>query len=94
MDKYLPGPEVLFFLGVLFIAPGSLAWLVTGGNLLQVVCAFLLWFVVLFLVLGGGSVSRDEALGWTMIISMFIGWAGVPLMALILRAVDVPYRFF
>lgn len=41
--KYLPGPEALFVLGLIIIAPGALAWVVTGGKWLQIGCAFLLW---------------------------------------------------
>ena len=93
MGKFLPGPEALFVLGLIVIAPGALAWLVTGGRWPQVVCAFALWFVVLFLFLGRGSVSRDEGIGWTLIMSMFFGWAGVPLAAFLLRCANIPYRF-
>lgn len=93
MSKFLPGPEALFVLGLIVIAPGALAWLVTGGRWLQVLCAFALWFVALFMFLGGGSVSRDEGIGWTLIMSMFFGWAGVPLAALALRFLNIPYRF-
>ena len=92
--KYLPGPEALFVLGLIIIVPAALAWVVTGGKWLQIGCAFMLWWVALFVFLGGGSVSRDEGLGWTMIMSMFFGWAGVPIAALILRAANLPYRFF
>lgn len=91
--KFLPGPETMFVLGLIFVVPGVLAWLVTGGRVPQVACAFPLWFLVLWLLLGGAGNSSGEGIGWTLIMSMFFGWAGVPLAALALRFLNIPYRF-
>lgn len=91
--RYLPGPEALFVLGLIVILPAILARYIVGASWVQVVCAFPLWFLVLWLILGGPSISRDEGIGWTMIMSMFFSWAGVPIAALVLRLANFPYRF-
>ena len=91
--SWAPGTETLFVLGLLIVVPAAIAKLVIGASWLQVACAFPLWFFCLWLMLGGPSVSRDEGIGWTIIISMFFGWLGVPLAALVLRVANLPYRF-
>ena len=92
--KWLPGPETLFVLGLIVVAPALVAKFIIGATWLQVACAFGLWFAGLCILLGGGpGVSRDEAIGWTLIMSMFFGWLGVPISALIIRVLDLPYRF-
>jgi hypothetical protein len=91
--KWLPGPESLFVLGLIVLAPAAIAKFIVGATWLQVACAFGLWFVGLCILLGGNGVSRDEAIGWTLIMSMFFGWLGVPISAVIIRALDLPYRF-
>ena len=81
-------------MGMLVFAPAAIAKLIVGADWLQVAFAFLIWFVCLWLVLGGPYISKDEGVGWTAIMSMFFGWIGVPIVALILRAADLPGRLF
>jgi hypothetical protein len=80
----------LMVAGMIVIVPAVLARLVAIGWL-QVACAFALWFIALFLVLGGEL--TDAVFGFTLIVSMFFAWAGVPLAAAVLRVFNVPYRF-
>jgi hypothetical protein len=91
--KWLPGPETLFVVGLVVAAPAVLARFIVGATWLQVACAFCLWFVGLCIMLGGHGVSRDEQIGWTIIMSMFFGWIGVPVSALVIRLLNLPYRF-
>ena len=91
--RFLPGPEAMLVLGLLVILPAILARYLVGAGWLQLPLAFLLWFLTLWLLLGGTANSRDEGLGWTLIMGMFFSWAGVPIAALILRVTNVPYRF-
>lgn len=86
-------PAALFVLGLLVIVPAAIAKIVVGATWLQVACAFPLWFLFLWLMLGGTTNSRDEGIGWTIIMGMFFSWLGVPLAAMFLRAVNLPYRF-
>jgi hypothetical protein len=91
--RWLPGPEVLFFVTLMFLGPALIAKFVVRATWAQVGCAFLMWFLCLFVLLGGHGVSADEQFGWTIIMSMFFGWLGIPVSALILRALHIPYRF-
>lgn len=49
--------------------------------------------IVRFVFLGHGRAS-NEAIGFTLLMSMFFGWAGMPIAAMILRAANLPYRSF
>jgi len=91
--KWLPGPETLFVLGLMVGAPAVLAKFIVGATWLQVGCAFALWFIFLMVLLGGRGVSTDEQIGWTLIMTMFFGWLGVPISAVVIRVLDLPYRF-
>jgi hypothetical protein len=92
MMRFLPGPEALFAFALIVAGPAILARFFVATSWLQVGCAFLVWTFLLLLLLGGGA-SRNEAIGWTIIVSMFSNWLTIPLTALILRLLDVPYRF-
>jgi hypothetical protein len=91
--KWLPGPETLFVVGLVVVAPALLAKYIVGASWLQVACAYFCWIVVLCILLGGHGVSKDETIGWTLIMTMFFGWLGVPISALVIRVLDLPYRF-
>ena len=91
MERFLPGPEGLFLFAALVGLPGILARFVVGASWLQVGWAFVVWTIMLALLLGPGS--RDETIGWTIIVSMFIGWLGIPIVAWVLKLADLPYRW-
>lgn len=61
--KYLPGTETMFVIGAIVIVPGVLASIVTGGRGLQVASASVVWFLALWLFLGGPSNSSGEGAG-------------------------------
>jgi hypothetical protein len=88
--KWLPGPEVLFVLTALIFAPLGLAKGLAGASWSQTGCAFLIWFGLLGLLLGLGSSSKSEGLGWTLIMGMFFSWLGVPVVAIVLRMANFP----
>jgi hypothetical protein len=87
------GARIVVFVTLVLLGPALIAKFVVGATWVQVGCAFLIWFLCLFVLLGGHGVSTDEQFGWTLIMSMFFGWLGVPVSALILRALHIPYRF-
>jgi len=68
-----------------------LARFVVGASWLQVGCAFVVWIIMLALLVGTGS--RGETIGWPIIVSMFIGWLGIPIVAWVLKLADLPYRW-
>jgi len=81
-------------IGLLLLGlPLFLARFMVGATWLQVGCAFGVYFLALFMVLGGGKASAAEAFGFTLILSIFFAWAGVPIAALMLRLLNLPYRF-
>ncbi|GAA4003246.1 hypothetical protein [Sphingomonas humi] len=80
-------------LGWIFVVPALLAKFVIGASWAQAGCAAALWYIGLFLALGGPSVRAAEGFGWTMILSMFFGWAAVPAIALVLRLAQLPDRW-
>jgi hypothetical protein len=92
--KWLPGSEAMFVFAALIVVPALISRFLVGVTWIQVACAFLIWFFCLWMLLGGPSLTKGEAIGWTMIIGMFFSWVGVPVVALILRAANLPYRFF
>ena len=93
MLKWLPGGETGFLLAAVLVVPAVLARYLIGAPWLQVCCAFLVWYLGLWSMLGGTVNPRGESFGWTVILSMFFSWAGVPIVALVLRLLNVPYRF-
>ena len=91
--NWLPGSEAMFVGGAVLVVPAVLARSLVGATWLQVGCGFVVWFLCLWLLLGGASLSRGEGLGWTIIMGMFFSWLGVPLTTLAMRLTNVPYRF-
>ena len=82
-----------FMLAAYFIVPALLARYLVRASWLQVACSFPGWWLALWLILGGPSISLDEGLGWTMVMSMFFSWLGVPLVAFVCKKVNVPNRW-
>lgn len=78
-------------LGAYIVIPALLARFLIGARWLQVVIAFPVFWLALFLVLGFGRID-EEVFGWTFIMAMFSSWLGVPLAALFVRWANLPYR--
>lgn len=84
---------LLAFMAIAYvIAPALLARFVVKANWLQILIAFPMFWVALFLVLGFGTISQ-EVFGFTVIMSMFFSWLGVPLMAKLAKAANLPQRW-
>lgn len=90
----LTDPALLAVLSMVFFGPALLARFVIRATWLQVGCAFLLWFVLLSIYIGGPSLTGAEWFGWSFILSMFFAFVGVPICAIIIRIFNLPYRFF
>jgi hydrogenase-4 membrane subunit HyfE len=73
------GPGVLLFIAFIG-APTALSYFVAGANLFQILCAYAIFYLGLFLLLGHGQVS-PEVFGFTLIFAMFGSWLGIPLVA-------------
>ena len=87
------GGAILFMVAAYLVIPVVLARFVVRASWLQVACAYPVWFVALWLILGGPSNSVEEGVGWTLIMGMFFTWLGVPIAAILLRAANMPYRW-
>ena len=83
---------VPFMIAAYFAVPALLARFVVGARWLQVLIAFPMFWLALFLLLGFGRVD-DEVIGFTIIMSMFFSWLGVPIAALVAKKAELPYRF-
>ena len=86
----------LLFMTIPFIVvPLLIARFLVRAEWLQIACAYPIWFLALFLFLGGGTTpgGLDEGIGWTMIMGMFFTWVGVPVVCLLLKLSNLPYRF-
>lgn len=86
--RLLPGPQALFVIGAIVVAPLALAWAVVGASWVQTLAAFAIYYLALALFLGRGKIS-NEVFGFTLIFGMFTAWLGVPLVALLLRLVGL-----
>ncbi|QYJ06581.1 hypothetical protein [Qipengyuania flava] len=78
----------LVVLALLVFIPVGLAKGMVMASWLQTAGAFAVFYLVLFIALGGGKVS-NEVFGFTLIFGMFSAWLGVPLVALALRALEL-----
>nr|WP_314442966.1 hypothetical protein [uncultured Sphingomonas sp.] len=90
----LADPILWALLGMTIVGPALIARFIIRATWLQVGCAFLLWFVLLSIYIGGPSLTGAEWFGWTFILSMFFAIGGVPICAIIVRVLNLPYRFF
>jgi hypothetical protein len=86
------GGAILFLIGAYFVVPVVLGRFAVRASWLQIGCAYPVWFVALWLMLGGPANSAEEGVGWTLVMGMFFTWAGVPIAAILLRAANMPYR--
>ncbi len=89
----MPGMGAIFFGGAVLVVPALITHFIVGATWPQVALAFPVYWLVLMLLLGFGRIN-EEVLGWTLIMSMFTAWAGVPIVGLVLRLLSIPQRFF
>jgi hypothetical protein len=87
-----PSVGGIFFGGAVLVVPALITRFLVGATWPQVVLAFPMYWLVLMLFLGFGRVNQ-EVVGWTLIMSMFTAWAGVPIVGLVLRLLAIPQRF-
>ena len=78
--------------GALLIVPVLATRAFVGATWLEVAIAIPLYWLLLMLLLGFGRIDQ-EVLGFTLIVSMFTSWAGVPLVTLVLRRFSIPQMF-
>lgn len=90
--RFEPAP-VIFMLVLFFALPTGLAS-VTGASWTTIGFAYLLWFGLLGLWSVQGLLSRrttsGEAVGWPLIMGMFLTMGVVPVLSLILRLFGWP----
>ena len=80
---------VLFFLGLYFAVPIFLAKVVLGASFYAIVIAYALWFRALLLWGFSSTSTLDEAIGWPIIMGMFLTIPTLPVIVLGLRLAGI-----
>jgi hypothetical protein len=82
--------NLALFILLMFAAPLAISIVLLQADWREIALAFAAYWVILLLLLGGHGRSRprrDEVFGWMMILTMFTGWIGVPLLVVVQRLI-------